>query len=186
MCEFEFSSPFHVYKENVFWVPGARISVYLLEQSRVVQQAESEGNFHIFYYLYDGLDVEGRLGQFHLDPAYRANHRYLSNAPHSNSELNYEKWKQLKTSFRVLGFKEEEIDTVIRVLAAILNLGDLEFGEVISNDNTDNKARVVDVAPLHRVARLLGVEAMELLEALTSNSVVTRGKFYCIEAYLCV
>ncbi|KAG4070138.1 hypothetical protein HA402_013381 [Bradysia odoriphaga] len=157
-------------------VTGARISVYLLEQSRVVQQAESEGNFHIFYYLYDGLDVEGRLGQFHLDPTYRANHRYLSNATDSNSESNYEKWKQLKTSFRVLGFKEEEINTVIRVLAAILNLGDLEFGEVISNDNTDNKARVVDVAPLHRVARLLGVEAMELLEALTSNSVVTRGE----------
>lgn len=156
-------------------VTGARISVYLLEQSRVVQQAETEGNFHIFYYLYDGLESEGRLGDYYLDPSYREQHRYLSKT--SNSPMsNIERWKQLKASFRVLGFREDEIDTVNRVLASILNLGDLEFGEVVSNDNTDNKARVVDVAPMHRVARLLGVEATELLEALTSNSVVTRGE----------
>lgn len=156
-------------------VTGARISVYLLEQSRVVQQAETEGNFHIFYYLYDGLESEGRLSDYYLDPSYREQHRYLSKT--SNSPMsNIERWKQLKASFRVLGFREDEIDTVNRVLASILNLGDLEFGEVVSNDNTDNKARVVDVAPMHRVARLLGVEATELLEALTSNSVVTRGE----------
>lgn len=76
----------------------------------------------------------------------------------------------------MLGFRADELDTVYRVLAAILNLGDLEFGEVVSNDNTDNKARLVDVAPMHRVARLLGVEATDLLDALTSNSVVTRGE----------
>lgn len=44
----------------------------------------------------------------------------------------------------------------------------------MTNDNTDNKARVIDMAPLHRVSKLLGVESGELLESLTSNSVVTR------------
>lgn len=156
-------------------VTGARISVYLLEQSRVVQQAESEGNFHIFYYLYDGLEAEGRLSDYHLDPTYREHHRYLAKTA-TSAVANVERWKQLQASFRVLGFREDEISTVNRVLAAVLNLGDLEFREVVSNDNTDNKARVVDVAPMHRVARLIGVEAGELLDALTSNSVVTRGE----------
>lgn len=55
-------------------------------------------------------------------------------------------------------------------------MGDLEFGEVVSSDNTDNKARVIDVAPMHRVSKLLGVDPSELLESLTSNSVVTKGE----------
>lgn len=156
-------------------VTGARMSVYLLEQSRVVQQAGGEGNFHVFYYLYDGLESEGRLGEYHLDAAYRERHRYLAKtatAPHGNVE----RWRQLKASFKVLGFRDDEVVTAWRVLAAVLNLGDLEFREVVSDDNTDNKARVVDVAPMHRVARLLGVDSGELLDALTANSVVTRGE----------
>lgn len=156
-------------------VTGARISVYLLEQSRVVQQSEGEGNFHIFYYMYDGLDSENRLADYYLDPEYKKHHKYLRET--SNTvKANLEKWKQLKSCFKVLGFKEEEVDSVYRVLAAVLNLGDIEFGEMVTNDNTDNKARVIDMAPLHRVAKLLGVESSELLESLTSNSVVTRGE----------
>lgn len=130
-------------------VTGARISVYLLEQSRVVNQAEGEGNFHIFYYLYDGLYSEGKLEMYHLDQEFRKHHKYLSNTC-DPVQSNIERWRQLKGSFKVLGFTDDELDTVNRVLAAILNLGDLEFGEVITNDNTDNKARVIDVAPMHR------------------------------------
>lgn len=130
-------------------VTGARISVYLLEQSRVVQQAGGEGNFHIFYYLYDGLFSEDKLVTYHLDQEFRKHHKYLSNTC-GTVQNNVHRWRQLKDSFKVLGFTPEELDTVNRVLAAILNLGDIEFGEVITTDNTDNKARVIDVAPMHR------------------------------------
>lgn len=158
-------------------VTGARISVYLLEQSRVVQQANNEGNFHIFYYLYDGLEHENKLSSYYLDPMYREQHRYLSKTQNSTAQKNIERWKQLKMCFKLLGFRDDEIDTVNRVLAAILNLGDLEFGEIIdANDNTDNKARVVDVAPMHRVAKLLGVEVNNLLDALTKVNLVTKGE----------
>jgi myosin-3 len=65
-------------------------------------------------------------------------------------QMNVERYHQLSVGFRLLGVQTDEVDTVYRILAAILHLGDLEFGEVVTQDNTDNKSRVIDLAPLHR------------------------------------
>ncbi|XP_014227640.1 myosin-IIIb-like isoform X2 [Trichogramma pretiosum] len=157
-------------------VTGARIAVYLLEQSRVVAQAEEERNFHIFYYMYDGLEADGRLEEFFLSPEIRKTHRYLTDAAADNTQTHIDKFQQLKAGFKVLGFADTEVDTVYSVLAAILHLGDIEFVEILSEDNTDNKSAVVDNEPVIRVSKLLGVEPDDLIEALTSNSVVTRGE----------
>ncbi|KAE8752070.1 hypothetical protein FOCC_FOCC001232, partial [Frankliniella occidentalis] len=161
-------------------VTGARISVYLLEQSRVVQQAEGERNFHVFYYLYDGLEREGRLHDFHLDADLRAHHAFLAGERTDplSKQANVERFYQLKAAFGLLGFRPDEVDSVYRVLAAILHIGDLEFADQLPANNGagDPGTRLLDVAPLHRVSQLLGVDAAELVTALTSTSVVTRGE----------
>jgi len=65
-------------------------------------------------------------------------------------QTNVQRYHQLNASFRLLGFHDDEVDTVYCILAAILHLGDIKFGEVLTQDNTDNKSRVIDLAPLHR------------------------------------
>lgn len=99
--------------------------------------------------MYDGLEADNRLSEFYLDSNLRKHHRYLTDQSQT-SQTHIDKFQQLKSGFKLLGFQDSEVDIVYRILAAILHLGDIEFGEVASEDNTDNKSRVIDAAPLHR------------------------------------
>lgn len=99
--------------------------------------------------MYDGLEADNRLSEFYLDSNLRKHHRYLTDQSQT-SQTHIDKFQQLKVGFKLLGFQDSEVDIVYRILAAILHLGDIEFGEVASEDNTDNKSRVIDTTPLHR------------------------------------
>nr|XP_026486396.1 myosin-IIIb-like isoform X3 [Vanessa tameamea] len=157
-------------------ISGARISVYLLEQSRVVHQALGESNFHVFYYLYDGLESEGRWRKYYLDDQLKSRHRYLQPLSVTHREHNVHRWRQLNQAFKVVGFHEDEVQIIYKMLAAILHLGDIEFAETAGDHNADNRATIIDTAPLHRASCLLGVETSDLRECLTSSSVVTKGE----------
>lgn len=98
--------------------------------------------------MYNGLEADGRLSEFYLDSKPRKCHRYLTHHNYT-SQTHIDKFQQLKMSFKVLGFQDSEVDTVYRVLAAILHLGDIEFIEVATEDNTDNKSRIINIAPSH-------------------------------------
>mgnify|MGYP002790905157 CR=1 FL=1 len=45
-------------KINLFFLNKAKVFDYLLEKSRVVQPGPGERNYHIFYYLFSGLEQE--------------------------------------------------------------------------------------------------------------------------------
>uniref|UniRef100_A0A3B4ZNX4 non-specific serine/threonine protein kinase n=1 Tax=Stegastes partitus TaxID=144197 RepID=A0A3B4ZNX4_9TELE len=147
------SSRFGKYLEMKFTptgaVIGAKISEYLLEKSRVIKQAAGEKNFHIFYYIYAGLYHQDKLKAYRLPDGTPP--RFVS-----ASEIS-------------------EVNSVYRILSAILNTGNIEFAAITSQHQTD-KSEVPNSEALESAASLLCIGPEELQEALTSQCVVTRGE----------
>eukprot|EP00069_Balaena_mysticetus_P013489 bmy_22078T0 len=69
----------------------------------------------------------------------------------------------------------EQLGSVYSILAAILNVGNIEFSSVATEHQID-KSHISNHAALENSASLLCIQADELQEALTSHCVVTRGE----------
>ncbi|XP_070832062.1 myosin-IIIb isoform X3 [Chaetodon trifascialis] len=177
------SSRFGKYLEMKFTptgaVIGAKISEYLLEKSRVIKQATGEKNFHIFYYIYAGLYHQDKLKTYRLPD--RTPPRYIDSQHRKvmqdivSSKLYKEQFDAIQECFRNIGFTEEEVNSVYRILSAILNTGNIEFAAITSQHQTD-KSEVPNAEALENAASLLSIGPEELQEALTSQCVVTRGE----------
>ncbi|CAG2195488.1 DFNB30 [Mytilus edulis] len=111
------SSRFGKYLEMFFTstgtVIGAKITEYLLEKSRVISQAKGEQNFHIFYYVHDGL-AHDQDATYHLKDS--AKYRYIDEYTSRTRDVasisvNRVKFKGIQHCFDIIGF-QPEVNTI--------------------------------------------------------------------------
>lgn len=140
---------------------------YCFNQTRVIHPLPNEKNYHIFYQMLAGLSREERT-RLNLEGFTLTNLRYLQNGDTRQDEqedsARFQAWKAC------LGILGIPFLDVVRVLAAVLLLGNVQF--------VDSQNLEVDISgesELNAVATLLGVPAAALFRGLTTRTHNARG-----------
>ncbi|XP_069882886.1 unconventional myosin-XV [Dipodomys merriami] len=145
-------------------ISGAITSQYLLEKSRIVFQAKNERNYHIFYELLAGLPAQLRQA-FSLQEA--ETYYYLNQG--GNCEIlgksDTDDFRRLLAAMEVLGFSGEDQDSIFRILASILHLGNVYFEKY--ETDAQEIASVVSAREIQAVAELLQISPEGLQKAIT-------------------
>ncbi|KAL3449058.1 P-loop containing nucleoside triphosphate hydrolase protein [Aspergillus insuetus] len=156
---------------------GANITNYLLEKSRVVGQITNERNFHIFYQFAKGAPQKYR-DSFGIQQPQSYLYTSRSKCYDVPGVDDVAEFQDTMNAMSVIGMSEAEQDNVFRMLAAILWLGNVQFGE----DDSGNAA-ITDQSVVDFVAYLLEVDSAQVNQALTIRMMETsrggrRGSVY--------
>jgi myosin-5 len=148
---------------------GASIETYLLEKVRLIHPGPGERNYHVFYQFLKAANASDRQ-DFFLGNKTCRDFRLLSDSGTfdrrdgvDDCETHFEMMQAMKT----IGFSEETIYSLMRMVSAILFAGNMSFtpsddGESCKLDKT--KAALA-------CAALLGITFEGLAAALTKRSI---------------
>ncbi|KNC50836.1 myosin-I heavy chain class VII unconventional myosin [Thecamonas trahens ATCC 50062] len=127
------SSRFGKFVEVLFddegMIMGASIKHYLLEKSRVVTQSKEERNYHCFYQLFAGTTEDERMAKWKLS-AVPEDYFYLAQSGVTfmkkimdDAEVFQITMKHMTT----LNFDAETQETIWKICAAVLHIGNVQF-----------------------------------------------------------
>nr|VDC72088.1 unnamed protein product [Brassica rapa] len=114
-------------------ISGAQVQTFLLEKSRVVQCAEGERSYHIFYQLCAGASP-GLREKLNLTSAHEFKYLGQSNCYSINGVDDAERFHSVKEALDIVHVSKEDQESVFAMLAAVLWLGNVSF-TVIDNEN---------------------------------------------------
>uniref|UniRef100_A0A672RFK8 Myosin XIX n=2 Tax=Sinocyclocheilus grahami TaxID=75366 RepID=A0A672RFK8_SINGR len=131
---------------------GASVQTYLLEKTRVAFQAPNERNFHIFYQMMKGATEKQRLDwmlPLEQDFAW---------LPHAEKTLEEDCLQETVEAMINLGIDEGKRTQIFRILAGLLQLGNVDFSPA---------SEEAQPCFLQKTADLLQVPLDELQSCLT-------------------
>uniref|UniRef100_A0AC11ECH6 Myosin VIIA n=1 Tax=Ovis aries TaxID=9940 RepID=A0AC11ECH6_SHEEP len=154
-------------------IEGARIEQYLLEKSRVCRQAPDERNYHVFYCMLEGMNEEQKK-KLGLGQATDYNYLAMGNCVTCEGREDSQEYANIRSAMKVLMFTDTENWEISKLLAAILHLGNLQY-EDRTFENLD-ACEVLFSPSLATAASLLEVNPPDLMNCLTSRTLITRGE----------
>ncbi|XP_071671882.1 unconventional myosin-VIIa isoform X6 [Patagioenas fasciata] len=154
-------------------IEGAKIEQYLLEKSRVCRQAQDERNYHVFYCMLRGMTLEQKK-KLGLGKATDYNYLAMGNCTTCDGRDDSKEYANIRSAMKVLMFTDTENWEISKLLAAILHMGNLQY-EARTYDNLD-ACEVVQSASLITAASLLEVDPQDVMNCLTSRTIITRGE----------
>uniref|UniRef100_A0A480IWY5 Cytochrome c oxidase assembly factor 6 homolog isoform X1 n=1 Tax=Sus scrofa TaxID=9823 RepID=A0A480IWY5_PIG len=154
-------------------IEGARIEQYLLEKSRVCRQAPDERNYHVFYCMLEGMSEEQKK-KLGLGQATDYNYLAMGNCITCEGREDSQEYANIRSAMKVLMFTDTENWEISKLLAAILHLGNLQYKDR-TFENLD-ACEVLFSTSLATAASLLEVNPPDLMNCLTSRTLITRGE----------
>ncbi|XP_043287934.1 myosin-VIIa-like isoform X2 [Venturia canescens] len=151
-------------------IEGARIEQYLLEKCRLVSQSKGERNYHIFYSMLRGLSTEEK-NILSIDSV--SDYNYLNGGGECNNRNDSKELADVRAAMKVLNFSDNDFWNIMKLLAAILHVGNLSYKSVmIANMDA---CELQNEAHAKSVSDLLGVNFRALKDALTKKTIFAHG-----------
>ncbi|KAG1930685.1 myosin-10 [Pimephales promelas] len=142
------------------YIVGANIETYLLEKSRAIRQAKDERAFHIFYYLLSGAGDKLRA-ELCLEDYNK--YRFLLNGNVTIAgQQDKDLFAETIDAFRIMGIPEEEQTGLLKVVSAVLQLGNMSF----KKERNSDQASMPDDTAAQKVSHLLGMNVTDFTRAI--------------------
>jgi len=151
---------------------GSWMETYLLEKSRVIAQGPQERNYHIFYFMFKGLDG-GALE--HMSLGKPGDFWYLKQGGCTEVDGidDAKEFKDLMDSLKLFRFSDDDLSSIWSLTAGILHLGQCAGKEDDSGNAQVDSANKIN---LDLAADLWGIKTDALNERLTTASMEVMKK----------